>query len=318
MVQERPPEEEEAALDTKETRLLKYTERLDSVRGFRDVREFDLLARPDVILHADGITLQQDVKGLDALKDYFHTLFRNYEFNHALICSAVNENDSITFKFWVEEDVTPNPDIVDTDAPDWAQQPGTIFGMSMYQFDVKEKLSDIWFLRQLTPDEQYRKFKKPVDYSKIHIDPIKYTHPSPIISAERAQKLEQVTRAYAKMWATGDVAPANAILTDDTRYANLMVPHEVNGREGFKGMVKVAFKHWKCTKDEVKIATTAGNKAFCYWDDEGLLRASGKRTRLYGFSLLLFDEVPGDHVKEVVEFRQLLDPERERMLKPEV
>ncbi|KAK9823466.1 hypothetical protein WJX72_002931 [[Myrmecia] bisecta] len=299
------------------THLLTLTEHIDvQVRTERDLKKLEKLAWPEVVLHADGLILEKDIQGLDAVRDYYQSFFKNYNFSHTLICAAVNETDNTSFTFWVEEDVTPTDAGAAPSSPGWAKQPTTIYGMNMYQFAANQgdQITDIWCERQLTPYEQYCKFKRLVtDYSKVRVDDVKFTLVSPVYKADRARTLEQLALTYMEIWSTANHAvdkkkhtPADKVMAYDVCYANLRVPLEVSGREGFKQLVAEESKYWESISEEDQVAATGGNKAFCHWTERGRVTQRGFRDSRHGFSLLLLDEIDAGTIKEVVEFRPLL------------
>lgn len=46
------------------------------------------------------VCVQQDVKGLEAVKQYWKKYFDTYQFKHEVIAGAVDKDDKVAFSFW--------------------------------------------------------------------------------------------------------------------------------------------------------------------------------------------------------------------------
>ena len=54
-------------------------------------------------VHADGITLGSDIKGVSGVKDYMQAYIDKYDFEHEVITGAVDEKAQVTFSFWQDK-----------------------------------------------------------------------------------------------------------------------------------------------------------------------------------------------------------------------
>lgn len=55
------------------------------------------------VTFADGLTLASDVRGSDAVRNYFQSYWEKYEFSHSVIAGAVHSDDGCAFSFWQDK-----------------------------------------------------------------------------------------------------------------------------------------------------------------------------------------------------------------------
>ncbi|KAK9823811.1 hypothetical protein WJX72_005665 [[Myrmecia] bisecta] len=310
------PEELEAAQTERELWLLQTSKKLDATCNTKDTKPWDDIAADVLTLHKDGLTVEDDIVGLDDVKKYLKSYWDQREYTHKFVCAGVHEGDNVCFTYWLDEGNKPKQ--VDSSYPDWAKQPTNITGIMKYAYDPNtSKLVDIYLLRQLAADEQYKKLKQSVEYGKAKVDLSLYSAPPKEISKTRHDEMARTAPLYSKIWATGDPQYADQAMMDDVRYLDETVPREVKGREQFKEMIKETFKHWESIDNMSWTAPTYGNKTFIHWTDEGVHKDTGQRDSLYGLTILRYDYDMISHIKEAVEFRQLLSTERQQMLRSE-
>ncbi|KAK9823774.1 hypothetical protein WJX72_005413 [[Myrmecia] bisecta] len=301
----------------KEQQLLSASKDFHNFIESQKTDSLSSLVTPEVTLHKDAITIQADVKGVDDVKQYFQSYFDKYSFKHVAVCGAVDEKANVAFSFAVDQKVTPSAGKFDESFPDWAKAPSDTAGIWLLEFNGQGKITDIWFLRQLSADEQFRKYKKTVDYSKLNLDPLKYQQSNLEASADRAKKIDQNAHAFSDIWSTGDPSAADSIMAADVRDLDVLYVSELKGPKAFQDMITGVFKSWKQTSSSDTIAVTPGNKAFVHWSAEGKLETGGDKqsNKLFGLNMLVFNEEC--KIAEVIGFRQPMSSERQQLLKAE-
>jgi len=303
-----------------ESKLLQVSKKYDSALSSENVDAFGEVLDQNITIHADGITLKQDVKGLEAVKQYWKKYFDTYQFKHEVIAGAVDKDDKVAFSFWADVDVK----VKDTSSLKGGDkiskehtQPITTLGVFKHEFGSDGKIKETWFLRQLSRDECARKLKNTPDFDKLKLDHTKYKGSDEKPSEERAQKMQTASEKYSKIWETGNPSAADEIMIDDVREVDLLYGQEVKGREAFKKMINQVFQNWEQGEaGSGNIAVSAGNKAFIHWSCGGKEKDTGKTSpSVYGMTVLNFNN--DARITEVFTLRQPMGSEKEKLIADE-
>jgi ketosteroid isomerase-like protein len=300
-----------------ESKLLQASKKYDQALTNQKLDSLNEVVDQNIVIHADGITLKQDVKGLQAVQQYWQKYFDTYEFKHEVIAGAVNKEDKVAFSFWADVDVKvkdPSQLVKGDKISDEDTKPLTTLGVFKHEFGSDGKIKETWFLRQLSNDESARKLKQKPDFAKLAIDHKKYQGSEEKPSEERAQKMQTASEKYSKIWESGNPAAADEIMVDDVREVDLLYGQEVKGREQFKKMIQEVFKNWEQHgAGSGTIAVSAGNKAFLHWSCSGKEKSTGKEVpSVYGMTVLNFNNEA--KITEVFTLRQPFASEADKML----
>lgn len=299
----------------KEQRLLAKSKQFDSAFSSKDASKLDDLLSSNYILRKDNVGLRKDLNGPEEAKKWVSAYYDKYNYEHEAIAGAVDENDNIAFSFWLDTDVKPKDEKFDEDMPDWAKKSCSTVGIWHHIFDSDEKISETYYLRQLSSDELYRKMKSPPDQGKVSFDPTKYKGSDREQSNENAQQHEAAAQIFNDIWKTGDPSPADKILDENVHEWDPVTGNETNGREAFKKMISKYAENWNVKENKSHIAVSAGDKAFIWWTSKGAAKSSGTEEQLYGLNMLTFNDA--GKVSDIIGFRQPTGPELKNMLKGE-
>jgi len=298
-----------------EEHLLQVSKDFDGVLSNRSTKELDSILSSDVTLHKDGITLGSDIKGVSGVKDYMQAYIDKYDFEHDVIAGAVDEQANVTFSFWQDKGVRPHGDKFE-DLPSHAKQPTETVGIWHLQLDGEgQKVKDIFFLRQLSPDETHRKLMEVPDQS-TPFDPSDFKGSDVEQAPEQAEKNDKLASTYNDMWKNGDPSSAGDVLAEDFEQYQPVLGSTLKGKDNFVKLIHGFAENWKTKEHTSHIAVSAGDKAFIWWQSTGTESKSGKEDSLYGLNLLVIN--PSGKIQKCVGFRQLTSGELEKHVKPEV
>jgi hypothetical protein len=303
--------------DSNSKTLLFAAQQLEDMLTTQHVQDLDFLADGHVHVHADTITLINDIEGLTGYKNYYQAFFRRYEYKHETLVLAADEATKAVFAFDADLDVKLKEGVYEG-LDDKDKEPSRCLSIFYYKFSDEGKVKDIYFLRQPSRDEMARKFVNPPDYQMFKFDPKEFAGPKLEPDEARSKKMHDAATEYNRIWATGDVSKVGDIMIKDVNDVNLMFGGEKKGSAKFTEMIQGVFKTWKVDKNTSDVAVTQdSNKAFIFWSSHGKLTAEGgKETEehMYGLNLLIFDEKELK-IKEILGFRQPLSVERPKLLK---
>ncbi|KAL3156970.1 hypothetical protein ABBQ38_001228 [Trebouxia sp. C0009 RCD-2024] len=294
-----------------EATLLQASKQYDAALKEQDLDKLDSIVTENYTIHADGITLKADLKGINEAKNYWQAYFDKYTFEHEVLAGAVDKEAIVAFSFWLDKNVTPKDAAVfDEKVSSKDTLPSHTLGIFKHEFGSDGKIKDTWFLRQFSKDEAARKLKNAPDFTKVKVNAPIYKGSGGIEpSEERSQKQDQAASAYAQIWSTGDPSAADAVMAEDVRFVDLLFEQETNGREEFKKMIHSVFKSWKSEQqDRTTVAVSAGNKAFIHWSSTGTEKKEGLTTKMYGLEMLVFNEQC--QVSEILVLRQPLESQK--------
>lgn len=294
-----------------EAKLLQASKQYDAALKEQDLDKLHSLVDTNYIIHADGITLHDDLKGVSEAQNYWQAYFDKYTFEHEVLCGAVDKEDGAAFSFWLDRNVTPKDESVfeeKVSAKDTL--PSHTLGIFKHEFGSDGKIKDTWFLRQFSKDEAARKLRNAPDFLKVKVHAPSYKGSGNIEPSEdRSNKQDRAAQAYAKIWATGDPSAADEYMSESVRDVDLLFEQETSGREEFKKMIHAVFKNWQSEQENRKtIAVSAGNKAFIHWTSTGVEKKQGLTNHMYGLELLVFDEQC--MISEILVLRQPLESQK--------
>jgi ketosteroid isomerase-like protein len=285
---------------------------LDAAINRRDTSQIAALLSDDVVIHHDGITMGEDVKGKDAAVRWFDSYFSRYSFaSHDVIAAAADEGTRSSFSFYMDQGVKRKTgEAAGTNAPEG----DVTVGMWHNIFNSDLKISGMYFLRQLSHDEMERKLHRTLD-QEVKFNPLKYK-PSAFPPSPELQKCHKAAaQEFDDMWRTGDPAPAQRILADAVSIYDPVLGHEKHGRKSFEEMIQRFAQEWTIEQHESHIAATPDDKAFVWWRSTGKL-PDGSQDTLYGMNMLVWGS-DDDRVHDIIGFRQLTKGESEKFVKPD-
>ncbi|DBA68467.1 hypothetical protein WJX79_007535 [Trebouxia sp. C0005] len=294
-----------------EAKLLQASKQYDAALKEQDLDKLNGLVDTNYIIHADGITLHADLKGINEAKNYWQAYFDKYTFEHEVLAGAVDKEASAAFCFWLDRNVTPKDESVFDEKLTTKQTlPSHKLGIFKHEFASDGKIKGTWFLRQFSKDEAARKLKNAPNFTEVKVHAPTYKGSGGIEPSEaRSQKQDQAAQAYAKIWATGDPSTADAIMAEDVRNVDLLFAHETSGRAEFKSMIHSVFQAWKSEQENREaIAVSAGNKAFLHWTSIGVEKKEGLKNHMYGLEMLVFNEQC--KISEILVLRQPLESQK--------
>ena len=88
--------------------LVKYAAQTEKALTDKTLSAISNLS-PDVVLHQDAFTLQQDIKGEAEVKKYLQTYFDKYEYEHDTLGYGVNPDSSCSFALSYDKVRTSHP-----------------------------------------------------------------------------------------------------------------------------------------------------------------------------------------------------------------
>lgn len=335
----------------KEHALLRGLHRWDQAWSDRDYRKLQKVLHEEVVMHADGTLFEYDVRGAEAIVDIHRRYFYKFEYQHYVISTAANPETNAAFGFWQDEGIHKHeePQVPSSGPPPKAgipptvvapakqeeqtstQQgaqagsPATIAGMWKLVFDDDcDKVKDIYFLRQLNPEEARHRLRDPSMLGSQGGAPVS-RYPSPPHATDTASSshldvARRLAEGFSKIWQTGDTSGAKDILLDDGgefRSLDLMHGGETIGQGAFCNMVKKVFEHWHVQKSQLDVGVSAdGKTAMVHWCSEGKVPENDASFSMYGINLLVIDLEKGK-IKESAGFRQMSPVEKEKMMRPD-
>ena len=329
----------------KEHALLRALHRWDQAWGDRDYRKLQNVLDEHAVMHADGTLFEYDVRGSESIVEIHRRYFYKFEYQHHIISTAANPETNAAFGFWQDEGVhkheephvpggpPPKAGIPPTlreaekraDTQQTTSSPATIAGMWKLIFDDEcHKVKDIYFLRQLHPEEAQHRLRDPSALGPQGGAPVS-RYPSPPHATETASSshldvARSLAEGFSRIWQTGDTSEAKDILLDNGgRFRSLDLMHggETVGRDAFCNMVKKVFEHWHVQRSQLDVGVSAdGQTAMVHWYSEGKVPEKDASFSMYGINLLVIDLEKGK-IKESAGFRQMSPVEKEKMLRPD-
>eukprot|EP00887_Chlorella_sp_A99_P003406 scaffold7.g3406.t1 len=294
--------------------------------GNCDAATLRSLLADDAVLHADGLVLEEDVRGAQAIADACDV---RYTWQHNDIARAACAESHTAFALWQDEDVRRagegqpqmDPAVVGMWKLHLAEG-----GAEQEAGGPRYRVKEVLMLRQLNAEEN------------AHRDPGRLVHPHLTASRERMDAMRAAGGGggWGLGLQEGATELAESILKPDLRTADLLHGGVLEGRGPFCEQIRQArpsnslwpvpcsnrgqtYQGWHPESSHIDVAVTPNsNKAFVHWSATGhVVRAGGKeglRASVYGLTLLVFD--PHDLlIQETLGMRQLFPGERERLLK---
>jgi len=185
----------------------------------------------------------------------------------------------------------------------------------MLQWNKQDELTDIWELRQLSYDEAHRKLKEIPDHSKLSLD-LNALRGSPDDikpSGDRRSLHELNTAKWNQVFFGKAPELVDEIVADKAKMYNIVKGTEHTGKVEIKSTVKKILSGWDVKDTHAILGTTAGNKAFNWWQVTGVDESGW--TTIYGLTLLVFDKE--GKIVEIISARQVTPQERKEVLKAE-
>ncbi|KAK9844302.1 hypothetical protein WJX74_000592 [Apatococcus lobatus] len=276
----------------------------------QDLKVIDLNTASDVVLHADQITLDEDIKGQEALKEYYSKYFEKYDYKHRFLTSALCAKSNSVFVLSIDENITPKPNAF----PSQKSAPSTSYAVWKYDFGEDHLVHGIWFLRQLSKDEIGRKLVTEVDYESDSITPWDLRAKGPSSNVPLVMKVMESASTYSSIWETGNLEKTDDIMVKDMTEVNMIFGGKKTGRDKFKAMIQGVYTSWKPSKTYHELGvTTDGDKVFLFWKQEGEQTDKGIGSSIYGLNLFTCNEE--GKITEILGFRQPLTSERSKLLK---
>jgi hypothetical protein len=307
--------------------LLQSLDRWDNAWSSHNAGELQNLLAPDCTLHADGVLLEHDLKGADAITDLHRRYFSTMDFKHEVIACAANSETRSGFGFWQDHGVQRKAGEGGTAAAGAGTAEGSTSIAGMWKCVFNQDCSavqDIYFLRQLHHEEAEHKLKDPKSIAKGGIDSSRYSKAT--TAAGEGDKEKQKAARYAaeqfsQIWQTGDTSIAEKIMEDDVRSTDLMHGGELKGRDAWCKMISKVFQGWTPQKSSFDVGVSLdGRVALVHWVSEGEESHEGaepkQNIQMYGMNMLQINPSTGK-IQESVGFRQLSPVERKQMLKPD-
>lgn len=302
-----------------EQRLLNHSKKFDAAVREKDIKTFESLLSDAVTLHKDNLTIYKNLDGKAAVVEWMKSYFDKYEYEHDDSAGAVDDDDNTAFCFWQDRNVRPKPDKFFEDLPDWAKRPNNVVGIWHHILDSENKIQDIFYLRQLSKDEVYRKLKNPPDLSNVKFDPSKFRGAPFEPSAERRQLMEKGVRCFNEIWSKGKPEEVDSIFTPDAELYDPVFGVYLNGKDAIKDHLKtyteMRKKEWEVKHEDPHWAVTAGNKGFLHWFVKAVHKTDGQQEVMYGLDMMVFTK--DAKIREVVSFRMPPDSEARRIVKDE-
>lgn len=265
-----------------------------------------------VILHRDNLALEHDIRGKEGLKAFIANFVNSYDYTNAALvdASATSEGKNSAFSFWVQDNVRLKPEAA-KDGITPAKEPATVSGITRVELDGEGKVTDMWYLRQLTNEEKAHRLKNP-ELKETGYDPHSYKQS---LKAD-SRAMMNAAQVFNKIWATGDPAAADGIMAPDVKQYGTVFGQETHGIDGFKGMIQKVFSYWKPQGNDSTVAVTpGGNKAFIHWSSKGVELGSQEENEFYGLNVLVFNQE--SRITKIIGFRQPLASERKEYFKAE-
>lgn len=291
-----------------EKSILATSKAFDDALAARDVSKLrGTLAAGGAVLHHDGLTLGEDVRGADDIVHYFQTYFDKYDFTHNVIAGAVDSNDSTAFSFWRDEGVKLKSK---------SQGPDTTVGIWHHVLDGDFKIAETWFLRQLSSDEVDSKLHKAPEQG-LPVDPTKWTKSSLEQNEQRGHAQVKAAKTFNEIWRVQDASAAKDIMAPTVKIYDPVFGSTTEGVENFEKMIAGFAETWKVDSNQSHTASTHGDKAFIWWQSSGhSTRDSKGQDQLYGLNMLVFNKE--SQITEVLGFRQPTKLESHKMVKAQI
>jgi hypothetical protein len=297
----------------REEQLLSLSKTFDSAFVHRNLSSLDKLFSKDITVHADQVTLLNDIKGRRAALLWFQAYFDKYDFEHQNIFGSVNDHENATFSVTVDKGVKPCGDAHKEQQEKGQVQPTDTISLKMLQWNKQDELTDIWELRQLSHDEAQRKLKEVPDISKLslNLDSLRGT-PDEIEPTGDRRSLHELNAAKWNQVFFGKAPElVDEIVADKAKMYNIVMGSEHTGKDEIKTTVKKILSGWEVKDTHSILGATAGNKAFSWWQVTGVDESGW--TTIYGLSVLVFNKQ--GKIQEIVSARQVVPQERKQLLK---
>jgi len=300
----------------RERQLLGLSKSFERAFIHRDLSLLDEIFAKDVTVHADQITLLNDIKGRRAALLWYQAYFDKYHYEHEEILGSVNEYENVTFALSLDKGVKPHGDVHKEQHKKVEVKPSNTVAIKMLKWNKQDELTDIWDLRQLSYDEAHRKLKEIPDYSKLSLDVEALRgHPDDIQpSPERRSLHERNTAKWNQIFFEKAPELVDEVVADKAKLYNIVIGNEHAGTDDIKETAKKLLSAWDVKDTRAIVGTTAGNKAFDWWQVTGTV--DGYWTTLFGLTLLVFDKE--GKIVEVVSGRQPTPQERKKVLKADI
>jgi len=139
--------------------------------------------------------------------------------------------------------------------------------------------TDIYFLRQLHPEEAEHRLQDPGCIARSAVDHQRFSFTGSA-SAVAGQKQDQedrqaatrrVAELYSKVWQTGNASIADDIMDEHIRSLDLMHGGEISGREAYKEMiVGVVHAGWEPESSSLDVGVSSdGSIGMVHWETQG-------------------------------------------------
>lgn len=287
----------------KESQLLDISKAYDEAYATGKTDKLEKFLKDDVVLKKDTITLKEDLKGKDAVKQYIAAYAEKYSFSHESIAGGVDEQQNVTFSFWQDKGVKLKSGGASSDT----------VGIHHLMLDDGLKIKEIAFNRQLSKDEEESKVKNPPSQQTNFSAESYKGSGSAEPSRERMAKMMEATRKFNDIWAKGDSSLADGIMVEDVRQYNPLLGQTINSRDDFKKMIDTFSKEWDIKSNHSHTAASAGNKSFVHWDSDATHTKDNTTESMYGLNMLVFNDE--GKIAEVIGFRQPSKSELQQFLK---
>lgn len=301
--------------------LLAALGRWDAAWAARDADALAALLAPDATLHADGVLFRDDLRGAEAVAAVHRRYFGRYEFCHVCVATAANPDTRAAFGFFVDRDSRRA-------GGEGAQGGADVAGAWKLRFNADASaVTDIFFLRQLNPEEAAHKMADPDKWAPVGLDIEEQRRIAGAATAgedpSKAAAARSAAEAFSHLWASREAAAygAKAVLAEGLRVVDLTHGGANQGRDQFCVGLNRVFDSWEPVgENEVDVGVARdGCTAIVHWVSSGREKGAAHGTperRMYGLNLMKLDDT-GNKVVESVGFRQLAPVERAAALRPD-
>lgn len=288
---------------------------MDAFFAHSDEAAFDAVASSDIVLHGDLLILDQDLSGADKVKQTLQTYTTAYDYKHQNIAHGADIDGSSVFHFWLHQDLQRKEGGGDSKAEELADGTATKAALWRYVVGDDGKVTDIYFLTQLTPDEKISMFTDPKLGSDLKYDVMDFKGPRIDQQDDVLSSMLDSAKMFSEIWETGNSSLADNILSKNFKEIAPIFGSKIEGPDKFKSTIDGLFSNYERTGGMSAFAVDPdSNKAFIHWESKGKLGGDGPEgISLFGLNMLIFDSF--GLIETVVGFRQPLPNERAKYMK---
>ncbi|DBA71440.1 TPA: hypothetical protein ACH3X2_011238 [Trebouxia sp. C0005] len=303
-------------IDEEKSKQLKLVaDKMDAFFAHNDEAAFDAVASTDITLHGDLLILDNDLSGADRVKQTLGLYTKAYDYKHENIAHGADIDGGSVFHFWLHQDLKKKEGGGDGKAEELTDGTATKAALWRYVVGDNGKVTDIYFLTQLTPDEKLSMFTDPKLGSDLKFDVMDFKGPTIEPEDNRMSSMLDSAKIFSEIWETGNSSLADNILSKNFKEIAPIFGSKIEGPEKFKSTIDGLFSNYTRTGGMSAFAVDPdSNKAFIHWESKGKMSGDGPDgISLYGLNMLIFDSY--GLVETVVGFRQPLPNERVKYMK---